>query len=279
MEILQLRYFYESAKTENFSLTAKKYQVPATSVSASVKRLEQELGCQLFDRVANRISLNDNGRLLQRKLCGVFRDLDSVTDALSAHHRDDRQLRLLVRGMRRKITELITCYNKANGHTAFQIVFDNGNTDFNQYDVIIDTEDDRYADLERIELLTMRLRLKTTASDALCGLRLSLNQLCDRPFVLMDIDGNMSRILTRACNRAGFSPKLAVLCNDIECYEKFIAAGMGIGIGREEDPAPDIRELDVTDFQEHYTVYAYYSQKEFYGKLKTFVEFLRSTEG
>ena len=274
MEMLQLRYFYESAKTENFSHTAKKFQVPATSVSASVKRLEQELGCQLFDRVANRIRLNEHGRLLQQKLCGVFRDLDGVADELSKHKQDERQLRLLVRGMRRKITELITRFNANYDHIAFQIVFDNGDRDFKEYDIIIDTENDRYADLERIELFTMRLKLKTAVTDPLCGQSLSLNQLCDRPFALMDIDGNMSRILTRACKRAGFSPKLAVLCNDIECYEKFIVSGMGIGIGREEDTPAGICELDVTDFQEHYTVYAYYSQKEYYGKLKSFVEFL-----
>ena len=46
MELLQLRYFYESAKNENFAKTAEKYMVPASSISASVKRLEEELGCQ-----------------------------------------------------------------------------------------------------------------------------------------------------------------------------------------------------------------------------------------
>ncbi len=247
--------------------------------SASVKRLEQELGCQLFDRVSNRIYLNDNGRLLQQKLCAVFRDLDSVADELSAQDRDSRQIRLLVRGMRRKITELITQYSVEYSDVSFKIVFDNGNTDFNEYDVIIDTENDRYADLERIELFTMRLRLKSASSDSLCDRQLTLNQLCGQPFVLMDIDGNMSQILTRACNRAGFSPRLAVLCNDIECYEKFIASGMGLGIGREgESPNDGIRDLNVKDFQEHYSVYAYYSQKEYYGKMKNFVEFLRSRE-
>ena len=40
MELLQLRYFFESAKNENFAKTAEKYMVPASSVSASVKRLE-----------------------------------------------------------------------------------------------------------------------------------------------------------------------------------------------------------------------------------------------
>ena len=43
----------------------------------------------------------------------------------------------------------------------------------------------------------------------------------------------MHKLLTQACNRAGFSPDIAVVCNDIECYEKLIASGMGIGVGRE----------------------------------------------
>ena len=38
MEILQLRYFYESAKTGSFARTAEAFMVPTTSVSASVKR-------------------------------------------------------------------------------------------------------------------------------------------------------------------------------------------------------------------------------------------------
>jgi len=68
MEMLQLRYFYESAQTESFARTAEKYMVPTTSVSAAVKRLETELGCALFDRTANRIMLNENGRRFRQSL-------------------------------------------------------------------------------------------------------------------------------------------------------------------------------------------------------------------
>lgn len=279
MEILQLRYFYESAKTENFTKTANKFQVPTTSVSASVKRLEKEMGCQLFDRAANRITLNSNGRLLQQTLCSVFRDLDGVAEELAAHNRDPREIKLLVRGMRRKITDLITEYSVKHSHISFKTVFDYGDTDFKEYDIIVDEENSIYTEYERIELFSMRLRLKCAANDRLCHQKISLNQLCDRPFVLMDAGSNMNKILTKACNRVGFTPQIAVLCNDIECYEKFIAAGMGIGIGRQDDtPAASaaIRDLDVVDFKEHYTVYAYYSKKEYYGKIKSFVEFLKS---
>ena len=79
MEILQLRYFLESAENESFAKTAEKYKVPATSVSASVKRLEKELGCALFHRSCNRIVLNDQGKRLLQSLRIVFEELDGAT--------------------------------------------------------------------------------------------------------------------------------------------------------------------------------------------------------
>ena len=276
MELLQLRYFYESAKTENFTRTAEKFQVPTTSVSASVKRLEKELGCPLFDRVSNRIVLNENGQLLQQTLCSVFRDLDNVTEMLTAHNRDTREVKILVRGMRRQVTEMITEYCSQHKSIHFKTVFDYGNTDFNNFDIIVDEEKASYTDYERIELFHMRLRLKAHKGSPLCDQALSLNQLCAQPFVLMDTSSNMNEILTKACARAGFSPTISVLCNDIECYDKFIAAGMGIGIGREGGEDGNIRDLDVVDFKEHYTVYAYYSPKEYYGNVKDFIDFLKS---
>ncbi len=90
----------------------------------------------------------------------------------------------------------------------------------------------------------------------------------------------MQKILEKACNRVGFSPQISVICNDIECYEKFIAAGMGIGVARQEREerhrVAAICNLDVTDFNEQYLVYAYFSKKEYYGNIKNFIEFLAS---
>lgn len=279
MELLQLRYFYESSKTENFTKTAEKYQVPTTSVSASIKRLEKELGCQLFDRSSNRIVLNSNGRLLQQTLCSVFQSLDSVTEELASHNQDSREIRLLVRGMRRKITDLITKYSTKHSHISFKTVFDYGETNIEEYDIIIDEENERYVDYERIELFNMNLKLKCATDSRLCQQDLYLNQLCNHSFVLMDTESNMNRVLTKACRRAGFTPKISVLCNDIECYDKFIAAGMGIGIGRQNSDSTStvsaIQDLNVIDFREHYTVYAYYLKKEYYGKIKSFVEYLK----
>lgn len=279
MELLQLRYFYESAKNENFSKTAAKFMVPTTSVSASIKRLEAELGCKLFDRTSNRIYLNTNGQLLQKTLYSVFQDLDHVVEKLSCHNEDTRMIKILVRGMRRKITDLITEYNTNHPNIAFKTVF-NHDEDYQAYDIIIDDEKKFYDDYDRIELFNMQLKLKCSSKSRFCKQKLFLNQLRDQPFVLMDLESNMHNILEKACNHVGFSPNISVVCNDIECYEKFIASDMGIGIARQEESpsglSSSIRNLDVVDFNKQYTVYAYYSKKEYYGNIKNFIDFLKS---
>lgn len=279
MELLQLRYFYESAKNQNFTTTAKKYLVPVSAVSSSIRRLEKELGCLLFDRDANRIRLNSNGKLLQQSLCAIFRELDDTINQLTDHDQDSREIKLLVRGMRRNITDYIAEYKNTHADTTFKIAFEQENVDFLDYDIIIDEENAQYAEYERIELFRLQLRLKCSAGSPLSGQTHSLSQLCKQPFIVMDTNGNMNRILVRACNRAGFHPKIAVVCNDIECYEKLIACNMGIGIGRQLDSShiqDDIVDLDVCDFKERYTIYAYYAEKEYYGKVKEFVEFIKS---
>ena len=278
MEILQLRYFYESAKNENFTKTAQKYQVPTTSVSASVKRLEKELGCTLFDRVSNRIIINDNGKRFQQSLCAVFEQLDGAVEELSSHSSDNREIKLMVKGMRRRITNLLIEYNSNHPNVSFKTDFDFGNEDAAQYDIIIDEANSYYDEYDRIEIVSLRLCLKTSANSPLCQKELSLKDLCNQPYILMKPNSNMHKILNQACNRAGFSPNIIAFCNDIECYERLIASGMGVGIGREKDDDINvgIKDLKVNDFNERYTLYAYYKPKEYYGNLKSFVDFLKT---
>ena len=68
MELLQLRYFKEACESENFSAVANKYMVPQPSISKTIKKLENELGVQLFDRNGKKISLNGNGRYFYEKI-------------------------------------------------------------------------------------------------------------------------------------------------------------------------------------------------------------------
>lgn len=83
MELLQLKYFKDAAKYENFSAAAKHNFVPQPSISKAVKNLEDELGVRLFERAGKNIFLNDNGRYLYKYVNEVFNILDNCTERFS----------------------------------------------------------------------------------------------------------------------------------------------------------------------------------------------------
>jgi len=281
MELSQLQYFYESAKTENFAKTAEKHMVPTSSVSGSVRRLEKELGCQLFDRSSNHLMLNQNGRQLFRALQIAF---DAVGDAikdLTSSTQDDREIKMLVRAMRGKITDFVIEHNRIRPHIHFRINFDKAEQNFEQYDIIIDEKIDAYPTHERIELCHMRWQLTTSRESPLCSRKLTMKQLSGQPFISLGQSSNTHKILIDACKRAGFSPNIAIFSNDMKYYEKLVESGIGIGIER-NNPASlrwrDIAYLDVLDFNEESTVYAYFKRETAYGNVEQFLQFLSNKE-
>ena len=276
MELLQLQYFYESAKTENFAKTAEKHMVPTSSVSGAVRRLEKELNCQLFDRSSNRLFLNQNGKRLYQALQVAFDEIDQAVKDLTSTE-DFRPIRMLVRAMRGNITDYVIEYNRAKPHIQFQINFDNEGQDFEKYDIIIDENTNHYPDREWVELCHMRLRLVVSQDSPLCRKKLSMKQLSQQSFISLGEQSHMHKTLISACEKAGFSPSIGVRSNDMKYYEKLVESGIGIGIERDNPKnmrTRNIAYLDVTDFSEESVVCAYYKKDAAYGNIEQFLSFL-----
>lgn len=277
MEILQLRYFFDSAVTENFAKTAEKYNVPTTSVSASVKRLENELGCRLFDRFSNKIMLNDNGRQLKKSLNVVFGELDKAVDNLSNTLSDNREIKILVQAHRSKAMDYIIEYKLKYPNTKVKLIFDFDKTDFENYDIIIAKNSEKLSSYENFTLSDARVCIKASKDHPLLGKKLTLKQLSSQNFVSMNEHSNMHKILVEACGKAGFSPNIVAYCNDIHCYSKCISSGIGIGLGREySNDEKSGRILNVTDFNVRYKTCVFYKTENLYGAVESFIKFLKN---
>ena len=279
MEFLQLRYFYESANAGSLSKAAEKYRVPASSVSASIKRLEEELGCRLFDRSANRIALNENGKKLHRSLALIFSELESTLGSISDTTSDTREVRILVKAMRSLVTDYAIAYKSAHADAKFSLISDFDEPHPEEYDIIIDTKSEQYAAYEYFELCRQQVRLYAAESSPLCGRELTLRELASEPFVGMSPQGNQYKLLINACTKAGFTPTLVAQINDAACFIKFIAAGVAIGAAGERavKAVDGICPLHVRDFCEEQTVCVYYKKQSAWGNVRRFIEFLQSS--
>lgn len=276
MEMLQLRYFYESAKSGSFTKTAQKYMVAQTSVSAAIKRLEKELGTNLFDRTSNKIELNAKGQLMLETLEEVFEKLDDAVRQVTGEQPDSRMIKILVCALRELVTNKIIAYKTKNPHIAFKTVFDFDETQFSDYDIIIDEKNDKHPLHECIEIFSADIKLCTSKNSPLRGKKITLTELRNAPFISIGENNGLTKILVNACMKHGFSPNFVVQSNDLSCTKKYLESGIGIGAVRidgNEQFASNLRYLDVLDFNETQTLCLYYKKSAAYGNVKHFLEF------
>lgn len=84
MDLMQLQYFKIIAETESLTRAAKILHVSQPAMSAMLKKLEEELGVELFDRSPNRIHLNRTGEIALIHVNTILRNVEQMkADLLS----------------------------------------------------------------------------------------------------------------------------------------------------------------------------------------------------
>ncbi|WP_407867993.1 LysR family transcriptional regulator [Paenibacillus sp. P36] len=83
MELKQLQYFMAICEELHFTRAADKMGVSAPNISQQIRRLEEELGVLLFDRVGKTIVLTEAGAILQEHGAAVFGHLKQANDAIA----------------------------------------------------------------------------------------------------------------------------------------------------------------------------------------------------
>jgi len=236
--------------------------VPTSSVSAAVKRLEQEIGANLFDRTANRITLNKNGRLLAEALGTAFEQVENALVTINNSGVINKEIRMLVKVRRQWITDLVIEYQKSHPEVTFSIANDFQTEDYDHFDVILDEQSDQYGEKERFLLIVEQLCIKAFKESELAGKVLTMRQLKDQPFIMMGSGSALRKLLERTGKRCGFVPRVAIECDDRQCLIHCVEAGMGLMLGSYRalsDPSEaDIVPLNVVDFHEIQAIYVYH---------------------
>lgn len=85
MDIIQLQYFKVIAETGSLTKAAELLHVSQPAMSAMLKKFEQSLHVELFDRGPNRIHLNQNGEIALVHVNNILHNIEQMkTDLLSA---------------------------------------------------------------------------------------------------------------------------------------------------------------------------------------------------
>jgi LysR family cyn operon transcriptional activator len=76
MELRHLRYFVALAEQLNFTVAAEKVHVTQSTLSHQIRQLEEELGCQLFERANKRVAITQTGEAFLERVQAALREVD-----------------------------------------------------------------------------------------------------------------------------------------------------------------------------------------------------------
>ncbi|MFG3170176.1 LysR family transcriptional regulator [Streptomyces sp. NPDC048200] len=252
----RLAHFAGVARTEHVTRAAQEMQVPQSTLSRSLVRLEQDLGVDLFARRGRTLSLTPAGRTFLSSVERALAEIERAADEVRADA--DPATGKVAFGFlhtmgSETVPGLIRAFRADHPRVRFSLVQNYGEAMLErlrsgELDLCLTSPVPDAPDLVGRRLDEQKLRLVVPADHPLAGRRrVRLAEAADESFVTLEPGYGMRRITDDLCQEAGFRPRIAFEGEEAETLRGLVAAGLGVALLPPPAVArPGVVELTVT---------------------------------
>jgi len=240
VELRQLRYFVAVARHRHFTRAAEELFVAQPALSQQIRKLERELGVQLFDRGHHSVSLTAAGAALFERTERILADIEvSLDEARSFGGQITGKVRLGGwQSMEIGLPDLLAAFRATYPGVdvaVTEMVSDemllnvrNGNLDAA---MVVHRPRLTLTDLEIQTFITERFAVAVGPDHALARRRrIRLVELAEEPFITHHPGSAVREIILDACSAAGFVPRVTLETGEMSAARAYVAAGLGITI-------------------------------------------------
>lgn len=245
MELLQLQYFRELARNGHLSRTAESLHIAQPSLSQILKRLECEIGVPLFDRVGNRIVLNESGRIFLMYTDEVFAALDRAAMELEdAGSRRKKTVALYICSASMFLPELVRQIQQKDPQIRLQI-FCKSPGGMSEYPGLCITSSPVCPDETTCSKLLLKERIKAAlpAGHPLAARdHLLWEDLEGESFLSLDDESDLTLAVRHFCGIKGIEPNITTYVDTPSVMRELLRLNLGIAFIPEytwEGFAPD----------------------------------------
>jgi Transcriptional regulator len=226
MDILKLRYFLVVARCENMTKAAESLHVAQPAISQAIKKLDDELGVKLFDRVGRNIQLSETGKLFYTKVEPLVKALDDIPQILANEvGQENKTIKINVLAAQEIVSHIVADYKDISPDTNFiltQSIEDEG------WDIRISSNNDsgdnctaRIALSEEIMLAVPKeLQLSETE-------KIRLSDVKHVSFISLNRNKAFSVQTASFCLAAGFEPMIVFEAESPSMISDLVGAGVG----------------------------------------------------
>ena len=224
MELQQLRYFDEVARTQHVTNSAKKLNVAQPALTQSIRRLERELGVTLFERVGRNVRLTACGEALQKRIAPLLAALDELPEELAVVAGQQRAaVHLAIESASGLAVDAIAAYRSAHPDARFVVTQEASSR---RWDLRVRTVRAESAD-PRARRFFERIGIAVPAERA-SQEPLPLSDLADEPFICLAGSRTFRAVCDEACAHAG-SCRAWRSKRQPRRGEDMIGLGLGVG--------------------------------------------------
>ena len=237
MDISALQAFIAVARNGSFSKASEQLFVTQPAISKRVATLEEELGTQLFNRIARQISLTEAGKQLLPKAQDLVHQAEDM-QRYASNLNDDISGNLSIAishhiGLHR-MPPILKEFNLRHPKVQLDIRFEDSDQAFSA----VEHGDIEFAVITLPNELPEKLIKETIWRDQLSvmvGLEhplskhkdISLEILADYPCVLPDKDTETHKIIDRQFKQLGLEMQVQMETNNLETLKMLVGAGLG----------------------------------------------------
>lgn len=278
MEIRQIRYAAVVARYSSFSKAASILYVTQQTLSQQIRRLEEEIGFELFERSTRTVSLTPKGKIFTEKAEALLNVYDSFSaDVAGLKESTDHVIRMgiLPTFQHLNILELIYAFQAKERGVSIQVHIQKSSR---LIDMISQGSlDAAIGNLSRSQMESMRddYNVHVFSKDHICAVMHSSHPLASgKEITLSDLEGQTLLMLDKGSSirirmENAFREKHLEHTRIIECPEIYAMTGMarsGTGIGflssmvAAQAAEPPLAVLPISPEMETFTA-LYYQRK------------------
>lgn len=246
MEIRELRSFCTAARLRSISRAAQELGLGQPTVTTHIKKLEEELGMVLFDRVKRPIQLTLSGQRLADIALPLVEGIDSLpTMTAMAEERGPVNIgstpdiipHTLIRVVRVFLNRYPRVHMRIRSGTRSEVL---EMVEDGEVDLGVIQHSEKRDDLEFLGLFLYERVLLTPLDHPLMREPLeTLEQIAKWPLILMGRGTYTRQILEDEFRRRGVDYDVVVELDSMDMIKRYVALGMGISVGPRLSIEPD----------------------------------------
>lgn len=232
MELSQLRFFLEVAKSQHITKSAEKLHIAQPSLTQSIHKLEQTLGIPLFVKKGRNVVLTEYGVFLADRIAPILEELDRIPFELKKlAKRNNETLHVNVLAASTLVTEAIIAYRQTHPDVHFQL---RQSEKTEHCDLEVTTKlfygRDESPDEKRCLVQTEKIFLAVPNNEKYrekTSIRLS--EVMDEGFLCLSGSRQFRLICDKICRHVGFRPNIIFESDSPAAVINMIASNMGVG--------------------------------------------------